>query len=1237
MPPDPKRVQAVFLAALECHEPSARAAVLDAECSGDAELRRRVETLLCAHDEFDRSLDVALAGFRLGMTPLTGTEHQGREGIADDTSVVTPKAPDLTSGSESNLTVAVSAGDAPPDRTHRAVPAIEGYEVLGELGRGGMGVVYRARQILLNRSCVLKMILAGVHADAESVVCFLAEAEAVARLQHPNIVQIHHVGEADGLPFFELEYVDGGSLDRRLDGTPWPARPAAELIAALARGVAEAHRQGIIHRDLKPGNVLLAADGTPKITDFGLAKALDKDSGLTRTDSIMGSPGYMAPEQAAGTAKLVGPLADVYALGAILYELLTGGAPFRGTSALEIIEQVRHAEPVPPSRLVPGLPRDVETIALKCLQKEPGKRYESAAALAEDLERFRGGEPIVARPVPFWERGIKWARRRPAIASLAAAVILLLAALLGLGVLSYQRITSALRIAQERREAAEASRREAIRQTKVADANFARARKAVDDSFTTVSESQLLKVPGLQPLRGELLESALRFYQDFLQERGDDPVLRAELAATQSRIGRIQAELGVAAEARRTLKSAIATYRAEIARNPQDLALPAALADIWLALGDLNYNYGGQLPDPKREMLAACQNNAELREGLARSRPDDPDCQGDLAEAFERLAFAQDQAGRDGLPVRLRGAELRLARFLKSPDEPRHNFGLGESMANLAVALTNSGRHEDALAMYLRGQEYNRFAYDRLPHMIDYGCDLGTSYMNAVRAYRKLGRSDEAVAEARKAVEHCRRLVRDHPAVPIVKRHFVWALEALVQSQHDAGRAAEAARTGRELGQWLDLVEDQPNSLFDGACWHARLSLWADETKRSVADPGQDEAHREADRAVEQLQRAIESGFADLDAIRKNEALDPLRGRADFQKLVADLEERLTSRPRGAPVVARSEDKPAPVSVSRAERVFRARADWVAVLHAVGVIEEGRNRHHEARAALDEARVFCEQLLGERPIEAPLRAPLADTHRALGSLDLDAGRLGEAAGAFTRALEAAPHDPAAYRMVAAVHARLGRWDLAAETLAMLLERNPEDHGHWCLAAALRARAGDPDRYRRLCRQMLDRFRETNDPAIAERAAKYCLLLPSSGPERQDANQLAERAVAGTTGRLRQWARAAKGLADYRAGRFADALVAIDNAEAATGGRGDWNFEVPAGCVRAMALLCLGRRDEARAALEKVSGLYRANAPQTIAPDPGWFWPDLLICDILHGEAEALIVFDAAFPADPFAR
>ncbi len=268
------------------------------------------------------------------------------------------------------------------------LPQVPGYEILEELGRGGMGVVYKARQLRLNRLVALKMILAGEYAETDAVERFLSEAEIVARLRHPNIVQIHAIGDSDGRPYVELEYVEGGSLGLRLDGTPWPPRAAARLVESLASALAEAHRMGIVHRDLKPANILMTDDGTPKITDFGLAKADDKDLGLTKTNSILGSPSYMAPEQAEGGAKNVGPAADIYALGANLYELLTGRPPFVGPTILATLELVKNAEPVPPSYLQPGVSADLETICLKCLRKEPQRRYESADALAEDLGRI---------------------------------------------------------------------------------------------------------------------------------------------------------------------------------------------------------------------------------------------------------------------------------------------------------------------------------------------------------------------------------------------------------------------------------------------------------------------------------------------------------------------------------------------------------------------------------------------------------------------------------------------------------------------------------------------------------------------------------------------------------------------------------------------------------------------------------------------------------------------------------
>jgi eukaryotic-like serine/threonine-protein kinase len=313
------------------------------------------------------------------------------------------------------------ATSAPPDD----FPIIPGCEILSELGRGGMGVVYLARQVRLNRLCALKIILPSAHRGAESSARFLAEAETIARLRHPNLVQIHGLGEHDGRAYFEMEYIEGGSLARRLDGTPWAPGPAARMVAVLARAIGEAHRLGIVHRDLKPANVLLVDAETPKIVDFGLAKTLEADSNLTQSGVFIGTPSYAAPEQVDGLTGTVGPAADIYALGALFYHMLTGRPPFQAATVLQTLEQVKSADPVPPSRLQPGLPRDAETICLKCLEKDPWRRYASADALAEDLRRWRDGEPIAARPVGAAARVWMWSRRNPIVTGLLAALILL--------------------------------------------------------------------------------------------------------------------------------------------------------------------------------------------------------------------------------------------------------------------------------------------------------------------------------------------------------------------------------------------------------------------------------------------------------------------------------------------------------------------------------------------------------------------------------------------------------------------------------------------------------------------------------------------------------------------------------------------------------------------------------------------------------------------------------------------
>jgi WD40 repeat protein/predicted Ser/Thr protein kinase len=300
----------------------------------------------------------------------------------------------------------------------------EGYEVLDELGRGGMGIVYKARQRSLNRLVALKVMTQGSGSSPADRERFRREAEAAALLRHPNVVQVYEVGEASGQLYLALEYIAGGTLDDRLAGTPQSAREAASLVEVLARTMHYAHTQGIIHRDLKPANILLTEEGVPKVADFGLARLVESSDGPTRTSEVLGTPSYMAPEQAAARHNEVGPATDVWALGAILYECLTGSPPFKAAMPLLTLHQVVHHDPPSPGWLVPGVPRDLETICLKCLQKEPAARYRSAADLADDLRRFLEGRPVLARPVGPVMRAWKWARANPLPAILGVLVLL---------------------------------------------------------------------------------------------------------------------------------------------------------------------------------------------------------------------------------------------------------------------------------------------------------------------------------------------------------------------------------------------------------------------------------------------------------------------------------------------------------------------------------------------------------------------------------------------------------------------------------------------------------------------------------------------------------------------------------------------------------------------------------------------------------------------------------------------
>jgi tetratricopeptide (TPR) repeat protein len=556
-------------------------------------------------DEYATAYDEALAGPPAANSDQQADTYATRAENLDhaDSGPLTDNLAD----SEGPATSRMASTTKPATPATAAPPDVPGYEILGVLGRGGMGVVYKARQVGLKRIVALKMILGGGHAGTQERARFRAEAEAVARLQHPNIVQVYEVGEHHDLPFFSLEYCPGGSLASELRGNPKTAQDAARLVETLARGMHAAHQVQIVHRDLKPANILLGADGTPKITDFGLAKDLGIEDGQTQTGAVMGTPSYMAPEQAAGALKEIGPWTDTYALGALLYELLTGRPPFKGPSVWDTVDQVRQREPVPPNQLQPGVPRDLETICLKCLSKAPAQRYPSALALAEDLRRFLNGEPVLARPVPGWQRLLKWARRRPAQAALAGSVFLALLACIAGAVfygLYQNQVAESLQKQVERGQTVQvlwAQGQEAESHGRLDDAaeKLDRALATLDadpDSADPALRDRVAKQR--QRVRKLLDEQAARRQlqakvKQFLEARDD--ILFHELAPTARDRSASQAEIRRLAPAALTLwnihgdgppdsaSQALAAYRGKLDSRKQAAQVAAGCAEVLLA------------------------------------------------------------------------------------------------------------------------------------------------------------------------------------------------------------------------------------------------------------------------------------------------------------------------------------------------------------------------------------------------------------------------------------------------------------------------------------------------------------------------------------------------------------------------------------------------------------------------------------------------------------------------------
>ncbi len=775
------------------------------------------------------------------------------------------------------------------------LPDVPGYEVLGLLGRGGMGVVYRARQLKPRRVVALKMLRGADAADSELLARFRAESEALARLQHPNIVQVYEVGEHSGRPYVALEYVEGGSLHQQTAGAPQPAGPAAQYVQRLARAVHYAHERGIVHRDLKPHNVLLAADGTPKVTDFGLAKLLAVELGpssldyRTQSGAIVGTPSYMAPEQTGGRAAAVGPAADVYALGAILYELLTGRPPLQGASVLETLEQVRTQEPVPVRRLQPKVPKDLETICLKCLRKEPAQRYTAAAELADDLGRFLAGRPIQARATARWERCWKWARRRPAVAGLALALAVAVLGLLGLGAWSYLEIRAALADAKAGRQAAQqaaaresaerrqadVNRRDAERHKERAERNGAEARRkardaskrlgvafrAINKYLTYISEDVLLAQPRMEGLRAQLLKYAVGLYEQLLHDASDDPQIQAQLARAHFRFGQLLMQTEQRARASESYGKGLALVEKLAECKPAEPTTRFHLAEA-LVFAGRHHSQAHELARAE----AAYRRAIRLLTDLLAASPKAAEYQNALAWAHSEFGELYLQSDRVNEALTEYRAAHALARKLveRQPADEGHRILLARIQAWLARTLIAAGRLDEAEAPSRAALPVLRQAARDRPKSPDYQTHYGTALHYRATLDYSMRRPEEARKGFDEAMSVFERLAREHPAVSAHQIHLgatYEALGALHVERQELGRARPLYQKALDIfGALEKAAPTTPRYLADlaGCCYSmARLEV-------NCAD--YEAALRWSEQGIGKAQLALAKGARNLQA-----------------------------------------------------------------------------------------------------------------------------------------------------------------------------------------------------------------------------------------------------------------------------------------------------------------------------------------------------------------------------------
>jgi serine/threonine protein kinase/predicted Zn-dependent protease len=1025
-------------------------------------------------------------------------------------------------------------------------------------------------------------------------------------------------------------------------------RSVARVGLQVAEGLAHAHSLGILHRDIKPSNLLLDARGTVWVTDFGLAKAEGTD-GLTHTGDIVGTLRYMAPERFDGWSD---PRSDVYSLGITLYELLTLQYLFQEPNRAKLIDRVMHDTPISPRKLDKKAPRDLETIILKAIAKEPAQRYVSAEQMAEDLRRFLADKPVLARRTSPTEQAWRWCRRNPALAATSALAIAGLVAAVVILALSNARIArtsqalalalrekdGALKTARESEiqaqasaQQAQASAQEAGSERVRAEAGEAQARAAVDHFLTRVTDDALLKEPGLQVLRRDLLRSALRFYDDFVKQHANDPNLRAAMANVQLRIGKIQKDLGDGAGSQKSILTAKSIYQALAKEKPADREVQVGLAECQYRLGEL--------PEAIR-----------IYERLIKLDPKNPGHRRGLAEAYNSQATNQNDVSKvaEVLEAHRKALALRESLEREFPDDPAAQNDLGGTLNNIGVVLNRQGHTQDALAMYVRAVEQGEAAFGKAPQVTLYGHYLGTQYRNVTQMLRALGRYDEALGAEQRETNHWKRLARENPEMPIFRARLYSSSLDLARFLITQGRKPEAAEWFELAGQAL---EDQPRKsggdLYNLACAWA-LAAEAIGSRQGELTAGD---ARERDRliaaAIDALRQSIEVGPQTVLHMRADDDLAILRGRADFRELIArqkSNEEAAALSTRDEPGASEQKLEAEQEAVAARAKIVleeargrRHRADLAASQHAVGLVLADLERFDEAEKTLKEALTARLGLAQEQPNNARYRLDVGWSRLALAAILWKTLRIDQADREWTAGfgdMEAALRDQAgdsplrseldnARTDVAVKLLELGLWEEAGELLDRVYRRKPgslaqAEGSPWHLHALLRLRAGDPAGFRASCADFFREFRAKDDKSNLYRA---CLAGIGALPA-ADLKFLAARAEE-DLGRnpKNNWFLVCAAMAQARAGDHRRALELLDQA------RPEYSPAINLSGPRAIILYHLGRGDEARKALadadKDLDESYRGLLSGAL-PMPRKDAETLMLREVLCREARQLI-------------